>query len=309
MGLQSWLGLKKPKPPDIPAFAAHYFGMLSDDDRRMYYEAAKGCSLEGAIVDLGTFVGATTACLALGVLNNRRFSGEAVNRTRIHAYDLFQCDHIGAPMMNKFIGDRIYAEGDDILPIFKERLRPLLSLVDIHAGDIRQEKWTSEQPIEILGVDLCKHISITDYVIREFFTRLQPGSLVLHQDYMTGWLPHIHISMGYFRECFDIMEEAPNAYTVSFRMKKPISSSEAAAFSEILLHSKSDWLPLFDRARRKLRTKNARHRVLPARAMLVTQVHGIKEGTEYAAEIRPKLDAPIAAELDQIMALHGAKLT
>src|SRR5262249_5176996 len=109
-----------PMTKAIPAFALHYHpAMLGEEDRQIYYEATRNTyAFRGSIVDLGTYVGGSTAALVLGLINNTGFHGARPLQARVHAYDLFQCDHVGAPMLNTECGSERYRVGDDILPIF-----------------------------------------------------------------------------------------------------------------------------------------------------------------------------------------------
>ena len=77
----------KIEPSQLPALARSYPGMLTEGDRAMYFQTARDLyTFSGTVVDLGTFFGATTTCLALGMINNPRLSHELTSRLRVDVY-------------------------------------------------------------------------------------------------------------------------------------------------------------------------------------------------------------------------------
>ena len=77
----------------------------------------------------------------------------------------------------------------------------------MHAGDVTKARLPDED-IEILFIDLAKHWTVNDYVVRAFFPKLIPGhSIVIQQDYLyhtwTGWLP---VTMEQFSDYFEIVD-------------------------------------------------------------------------------------------------------
>jgi hypothetical protein len=174
--------------------------MLMPKEQQLLYGLARDhFRNEGLIVDAGCFLGGSTLALATGVRANPCFQS-APRHDVIHSYDRFAVE----PWM---IG-RYFPEGTPAAvsfeEAFRENIRQFADLVAVHPGDVRQAP-VSNEPIEILFIDLAKHWKVSDYVVRSFFPRLVPGhSIVIQQDYLfrewNGWL---HVTMEYFSEFFE----------------------------------------------------------------------------------------------------------
>jgi hypothetical protein len=73
-------------------------GMTSPSERAYFtWHARELVTGAGALVDLGSWLGSTTAALAIGLRANR---SDAASRTRIHAYDRF----LWEPWMDVYAG-------------------------------------------------------------------------------------------------------------------------------------------------------------------------------------------------------------
>src|SRR6185436_17601925 len=71
--------------PKLPESAQNIPAMTTLDERLAYYKMVKGCAGNGAIIELGTWLGAATAYIAAGI----RDSGVG---TRAQVYDRFRWD-------------------------------------------------------------------------------------------------------------------------------------------------------------------------------------------------------------------------
>lgn len=159
--------------------------MLTPRERRLYvWLAAHWSRGAGAVVDLGCFVGGSTACLAQGLTLAGRDG-------LVHAYDRFTANESAK---EKFL----YAqgvprfEGSDTLALARQLLAPWEGRIKLHRGDILEQRWTGE-PVELLVVDIAKSTTIADHVAAQFFGAMIPGrSVLVHQDYFHNvqpWLP------------------------------------------------------------------------------------------------------------------------
>ncbi|TCP58326.1 hypothetical protein EV663_1442 [Rhodovulum bhavnagarense] len=169
--------------------------MLSDVEQSLYFWAARdwarGC---GAIVDLGCFVGGSTARLAEG----RRQAGHGA---RVHGFDRFTAsaglkkrlfDPAGIPPF----------DGRDILPLARRLLDPWSPLISLHPGEIEDNGWPGG-PIELLALDASKTTGAMDRMAAHFFPNLVPaGSLVIQQDYFHWRQPWIAVQMERLAEHF-----------------------------------------------------------------------------------------------------------
>jgi hypothetical protein len=95
-------------------------------------------------------------------------------------------------------------------------------LVRVEAGDLTKRE-PPPNPIEILFIDLAKHWTVSDHLVRHFFPKLIPGhSIVIQQDYLyqtgTGWLP---VTMEFLSEYFEIVDHT-DLNSVAFHYRKAI---------------------------------------------------------------------------------------
>ena len=158
---------------------------------------------KGAIVDAGCFLGGSTVALASGLAANRRARRWGL---RVQTYDLFEMHPSFRADYPELVAD---IEGDSIRPRFEEVVGSLLAHVDVHAGDIRDRRWTGG-PVEVLFVDICKSWEINDHVVREFFPALIPGrGVVIQQDLIHEWLPYLTITMGLLADYFELVATVP----------------------------------------------------------------------------------------------------
>jgi glycosyltransferase involved in cell wall biosynthesis/SAM-dependent methyltransferase len=199
--------------------------MLTYGDRAIYFWAAKTASLEGAIVDSGCFVGGTTRALAEGLMqNNLVASRQRPVRGRIRVFDLFTVDddYILDHLQQNFPGRR-FQTGGSFLPVFREQVSDFAELLDVRPGDVTRTGYRDLENIEILGVDICKALPVTDFVVRGFFPRLRLNSLVIQQDFIHEFHPHIHLSMLLLEDHLEKFIELDWGGSVAFRCTRPIT--------------------------------------------------------------------------------------
>lgn len=157
--------------------AAHVPSMISPEERQLYYWLARNVADQaGAIVDLGCFLGGSTACLAQGAAA-RPLS------LPIHAYDRFTA---GERQKRKHLYAHGVApfEGDDVYAFAVDYLSPWADQVTLHRGEIPDIGWSGE-PISLLVFDAGKRPATSDRMGAAFFPALIPGrSLLVQQDYL-----------------------------------------------------------------------------------------------------------------------------
>ena len=208
-------------PPEVKSFPS----MLTEGDFALYYDAGRTFEFRGSIVDAGCFVGGTTMSIVQGLLRNPNLDA---NRDRlsglIRVYDLFEIDDdyiLGH--LQKNYPRRAFNTEDGFLGVFRENLSAHEDMLDVRAGDVMQIGYHDADPIEILGVDLCKAPQITDFVVRNFFPRLLDNALVIQQDFIHQYHPHIHLSMLLLDDCFELDTELRWGGSLSYRVRAPIS--------------------------------------------------------------------------------------
>ena len=171
----------------------------------------------GAIIDAGAFCGASAASFASGVRASTdpgalqraveaRRSLTGSQHGPVVSFDKFvQVDSFEREFIEEAFGARL--TGDDaFLDYYLRAVQPYLDLIRVEAGDFLKKKWNG-QPIEVLFLDLCKTRALNAHAIAEFLPHLIPGrSLLIQQDFMGVWLPHINWCMEYLKEYFEIVD-------------------------------------------------------------------------------------------------------
>ena len=192
--------------------------MMKPDELSLLYSLAKNYfSAEGDIIDLGPFLGSSTACFGEGILANKRDIKNLDKR--IHSYDLF--------CYEKFVGfDWLLNQKN--LPTgsffmnYMENIRKYtdLGLVNITPGDLSKFNW-NYNPVEILFIDASKSLTLNDHIAQLFFTSLVPGSIIVQQEYYFCGCPWLYLSMELLKPWVDYIGEAPGA-TAYFVVNKKI---------------------------------------------------------------------------------------
>jgi hypothetical protein len=176
--------------PDIP-------GMVSTAEMAFFSESsARYCGKEGAIVDLGVWLGATSVALAQGVLSH---GSKADNpNEKILGFDTFQWES----WMPAHLPYCLYEPGDSLLPEARRVVREHGGgRVELIQADLRCYEW-SGGPIKILLVDAMKDENLAIQIARKFFPSLIPGSLLIHQDFKHYYTSWIHVLQYRLREYF-----------------------------------------------------------------------------------------------------------
>ena len=210
---------------DAPRSLMDFPSMLTEGDFAIYFDAGKRFQFRGSIVDAGCFVGGTTMSLVQGLMQNDLSED---NRDKlsgvIRVYDLFciDDDYILGHLQKNY-PNRDFVGQSSFLGVFEDNLREYSHMLDIRPGDVMQSGYTDTEDIEILGVDLCKALPVTDYVVRTFFPRLLDDALVIQQDFIHQYHPHIHLSMLLLDDCFELEHEMRWGGSLSYRLRSSIS--------------------------------------------------------------------------------------
>lgn len=200
--------------------AARVPTMLSAEERQLYLWLGRdGAGGRGAIVDLGCFLGGSTAHLAEG---NRR----AARPVAIHAYDRFR---VAPGMKKRLLYDRGIARfaGQDVLPLTTAYLAPWADRITLHRGLIERQSWTGE-PIAVLVIDAAKSARVADAIARIFFPALVPGGLIVQQDALHAPQPWVLAQMGALAPwCRPVAHAAPT--TLVWQVTRPIDAAALRA--------------------------------------------------------------------------------
>jgi glycosyltransferase involved in cell wall biosynthesis/SAM-dependent methyltransferase len=231
--------------------AKTYPSMLTEGDKAVYYDAARTYRGEGTIVDGGCFVGGTTHHLVQGLKDNPAFDADdpALEKV-IKVYDLFQVDedYILEHLERNF-PKRSFELGGSFESVFREQMATDARFLEVFPGDVMKSGYTFDRPIEVLGVDLCKALPVTDYVLRTFFPRVLPGGLVIQQDFIHEFHPHIHLSMLRLDDYFDLEAEMKWGGSVTFRLRRELTQDvikERFGQDETWFHEADTNVPLLE---------------------------------------------------------------
>ena len=201
--------------PAIPA-------MTTDAERLAYHRLAKEGAGKGAIVELGAWLGASTAYIAAGI----RDSGV---KAKVQVYDKFESQpgHIGK--VKAFYSKH----GIDKAPVgpcleeFERNLGPLTEFVEPHQGKIEQLQWDDE-PIAVLITDAPKRVPAISSVMTKFRRALVPGSIMAWQDFCHFPSYEIPACLYRLRDHIEFVEAVVPGTTLVFRVKSQWSEGEVS---------------------------------------------------------------------------------
>lgn len=194
--------------------------MTTDAERALYYRLAKDAD-DGAIVEFGAWLGASTASIAAGV----RDSGSA---RKVQVYDKFQSKPGHAHKVQAF-----YGQHGGAIPIgpsldqFRTNLGPLLDHVDIHKGQIEDIRWDGA-PIALLITDAPKRVPQISPVLTTLRHALMPGAVMAWQDFCHFPSYEIPACLYRLRHHIEFVEAVVPGTTLVFRVKSQWNADEAS---------------------------------------------------------------------------------
>jgi hypothetical protein len=191
-------------------------GMVSSAETAFYSEsAARYFGREGAIVDLGCWLGSTSIALAQGILSH----GPKVNnrKEKVFGFDMFQWE----TWMPAHIPYCLYQAGDSFLPEARRVVREHGGgRIELIQADLGHYKWDGG-PIKILLVDALKNENLAIQIPRNFFPSLIPGGLLIQQDFKHYYTSWIHVLQYRLRQYFRFYRSVPWG-TAAFEVVAPI---------------------------------------------------------------------------------------
>jgi hypothetical protein len=213
----------------VPPIAA----MTTDAERECYYRLTKEAVGKGAIVELGAWMGASTAYIAAGI----RDSGV---QTKAHVYDHFKSKPGHIAKVQAFYDK----EGIDKVPTgpclgtFKDNLGSLNAFIEPHPGEIEAMNWTGG-PISLLVTDAPKRVPAISAVMTALRNPLQPGSLMAWQDFCHFPSYEIPACLYRLRNHLEFVEAVVPGTTLVFRVKSQWNLAEVTKSALAL----SRWTP------------------------------------------------------------------
>ena len=183
--------------------------MLRWQEQQLYYWLTRHqIGGPGAVVDLGVFVGGSTARLAQGMADAAQ-DGAAKTRT-IHAFDRFTADD-QAKHRNLYPQGIAEFDGADILPLATALLSPWAGHIRLHRGEIQDAAWDpADGKIALLMLDACKRPAWTDRMGEIFYPQLIAGqSVINHQDFLHWKQPWLVAHMAVMADFFTPLAFVP----------------------------------------------------------------------------------------------------
>ena len=122
----------------------------------------------------------------------------------IHGYELgyFPLPEGSTPQVRHWFGIE-YRHGESFVHILEKAVEPYPDLIQLHIGDLNEERWPHDSPIEVAFIDVCKTIDLNAHVSKEFYPALIPGgSTLINQDYFFDRCPWIKVTMGHLKDYF-----------------------------------------------------------------------------------------------------------
>jgi hypothetical protein len=189
--------------------------MLTDLELNyLHWLAAAAYRGAGRVVELGCFLGGSTAALVTGLAANPRATAPLLT------YDAFILDE----WSNRFLPTP-YRPGESFRPLFDIHLRDRLDRITVREGWIPTDLARADEPslypeqeaIEILFIDAAKRPAVHHTILRCFGRHLADDAIVVQQDFKDPncyWLPLDMTALG---DCVEPVDSIPWSATLSFR--------------------------------------------------------------------------------------------
>ncbi|MPY93806.1 MAG: hypothetical protein GEV08_12310 [Acidimicrobiia bacterium] len=210
-----WLADIDDEVGELPRAVLEVRGMISYEERALLHHLAAEVG-DGAIVELGCFVGASTLALATGLAAQGA-------KGPVHAYDLLRFDEYG---MGGYLDGLVEpVQGTDLVPLFKKHLGAYIDLVELHVGDVNRAPWDGPG-IELLFIDIAKSWRTNRYITKTFFPWLVPGAVVVQQDLVHWEFPWVAMTMAALSDHFEPLGFVPFGSMV-YRCTRPPTKDDA----------------------------------------------------------------------------------
>ena len=171
-----------------------------------------------AVVEVGSWLGAGTAQLALGISERAQTAD-----VRLHCYDRWRASRMEVQKANRW-GLRL-AVGEDTLPLVRETMATFGVPAEFHQGDVREAGWNGE-PISVYVDDASKMPDLFIHALLTFGRSWIPGVTVIAlMDYdiwqATGSAEH-HCQKSFIESNADSFTRLPCRGHALFRYTAPV---------------------------------------------------------------------------------------
>ena len=143
--------------------------MTSPEEHELFYNLAKAQNQYGFVLELGTWLGASTIAIAEGI----RDSGHP--HRKAHVYDRFIWN-------KKMHAHKATLKHKTMFEDFRENLGPLFEYIIPHRGDITRMEW-SKGDISLIIFDAPKRIKTISPVLTALTNYIYAGTILVWQDF------------------------------------------------------------------------------------------------------------------------------
>ncbi len=197
-----------PDVPDVP-------GMISFPTQAYYAWLTRSFAAgQGAVVEVGTFLGRSTVHLAAGM-------AAAGRKDPLYCYDGFRWQPHYASTL-----DLGLADGESFQPHFEANVRPVHPHLVVTACDLLDLHW-QRGPIELLVLDAPKQLPEISATLATFSPVLRPGSLVVMEDFL--YFPAYTLAwvIGRLGDRVSLQHVVRESHTVGVRIEAPLEAERA----------------------------------------------------------------------------------
>jgi hypothetical protein len=208
--------------------------MTTDAERECYYRLAKEAAGKGAIIELGAWLGASTAYIAAGLRDAGRGG-------KVQVYDKFRSKPGHLDKVKAFYRKRGVEERMPVGPCldqFRANLGPLMTHVEPHPGLIENMEWTGGD-IALLITDAPKRVPQISAVLTKLRDALGQGAVMAWQDFCHFPSYEIPACLYLLREHLEFVEAVVPGTTLVFRVRSRWSAEEVSPEALAL----SRWTP------------------------------------------------------------------
>lgn len=194
---------------------------MTSQSERSYCEkyAATQFTGQGAMIELGCWLGSLTNSLANGLKKNELIRKKEGS---ILVFDYYQWDVImedwvlGTPYANRI------EVGGNFKILFDETTESNAKYIQATQCDLTNYKW-DRGSIEFMIIDSMKTYPLCQNIISSFYPSLiQDDGLIFHQDYIHFFHSWIHLSLYWLRDYFETVEYIRHSNTVILKNTKSI---------------------------------------------------------------------------------------
>lgn len=199
-----------PPLPRVPS-------LISEREQRyLYWLTSQAYSGQGAVVELGSFLGSSAIHLGAGLR-------DAGFETSLWCFDRFEWS-AAAGWSERF--GVLLPDKSDYRPVFLKNVRPVYPQVRAIKTAIKRIRWTHGL-VEILFMDAPKRLSDISAALTQFGPHLEPHfSLIVCDDYNHAPSFELAASLSQLGPKLQIVHAVPDSSTVSFILTDRLTHAE-----------------------------------------------------------------------------------